>query len=337
MNRKSFYRDLYAVAALAICVAICSGLIILLVDRQEHVLGFEENLKKLTTIFIGISGFVSAILMVYLATSALTEKTNRLEILEKISHITQQMHHFRNVAEILFRSNIWLPGLREYMEKEYATLSYFDVKEFHRCKSKLAIEFMQETHHFGQTENIYLELKSLLMTHPKEKRIPETIAYPISYDRRIVEKWAEHKCGSGLWYAFGYKYGNYKESLNLDAVYERHREKILTLANTIDHDAFEDSSFNEVFFGRLWEYLAKEVIPRLYLYQGKLAGKSPRLYRFLYSVFLLLIVFGVLLPLTYLMLSLSVLAVIVGYSVVISTIFYIAITFHVFLSAEVRS
>jgi len=246
------------------------------------------------------------------------------------------MHNFRNIAEILFNSNIWLPGLKEYMEKDYADLTYFDVKEFYKGKSKLAIEFLQETHHFGETENLYLELKSLLMTNPKEKHITETIDYPIFYDNDIIEKWVENKSGSGLWYVFGYKFGNYKDSLNLEAVFERHREKILILANTIDHEKFEDSSFNEIFFSKLWEHLTKETIPKLSQFQSHINRSTPRLIYYLYIVFLLLTVFGVLLPLTYLMINFSVVAIIVGFSIVISTIFYVAVTFHIFLSKEVN-
>lgn len=330
-------KDLYSTIAFVISGAICTGLIFLLYNKYQTTLGFEETLKKLTTIFIGISGFLSAILMVFLATYAMSQKSYKAKMIDKISKTVQKMHDFRSIAEILFNSNIWLPGLKEYMENDFAGLTYFEVKEFYRGKSKLAIEFLQETHHFGETENFYLEMKSLLMICPKEKHIPETINYPIFYSDSILEKWVEHKAGSGLWYFFGYKYGNYKESLNLEAVFERHREKILTLANTIDNEAFGESSFNEVFFSKLWEHLTKEVIPKLYQFQGEIIKKPPRLVNCMYIVFLLLMVFGVLLPLTYLMLSFSVLSIIVGYSIVISTIFYIAITFHVYLSKEVKS
>ncbi len=336
MSNKSFPKDLYSIIALAVSGVLCVVLIFLLYERSESTIGFEAILKSLTTIFIAISGFLSAILMVFLATSAMALKSNKVKIITKISKTTQKMHIFRNIAEIMFNSNMWLPGLKDYIEKEFNDLSYFEVKEFYKGKSRLAIEFLQETHHFGETENIYLELKSLLMTNPKEKRIPETIDYPISYSNNIIEKWAEHKCGSGLWYVFGYKYGNYKESINLEAVFERHQEKILTLANTIDNDVFEDSSFNEVFFSKLWEYMTKDVIPKLYQFQSQMDKKAPRLVRYLYIIFLLLMVFGVLLPLIYLMLGFSSWAIIVGYSIVISTIFYIAVTFHVYLSKEVN-
>lgn len=336
MGNKLSFKDWYSIIAFAISGAICAGLIFLLYDKYLNSLGFEDNLKKLTSIYIGISGFLSAILMVFLAASAMRQKLFKAKIIHKISKTTQKMHNFRTIAEILFNSNIWLPVLKDYMEKDYADLTYFDVKEFYKGKSKLAIEFLQETHHFGETENLYLELKSLLMTNPKDKHIPETINYPIFYDNDIIEKWVEHKCGSGLWYVFGYKFGNYKESLNLEAVFERHREKILTLANTIDQDKFENSSFNEIFFSKLWEHLTKDVIPKLSQFQSHINRKTPRLIYYLYIVFFLLMVFGVLLPLTYLMLGFSVLAIIVGYSIVISTIFYVAVTFHIFLSKEVN-
>tara|TARA_R100001198_G_scaffold94144_1_gene76635 strand:- start:1024 stop:2037 length:1014 start_codon:yes stop_codon:yes gene_type:complete len=336
MGNKLSFKDWYSIIAFAISGAICAGLIFLLYDKYLNSLSFEDNLKKLTSIYIGISGFLSAILMVFLAASAMRQKLFKAKIIHKISKTTQKMHNFRTIAEILFNSNIWLPGLKDYMEKDYADLTYFDVKEFYKGKSKLAIEFLQETHHFGETENLYLELKSLLMTNPKDKHIPETINYPIFYDNDIIEKWVEHKCGSGLWYVFGYKFGNYKESLNLEAVFERHREKILTLANTIDQDKFENSSFNEIFFSKLWEHLTKDVIPKLSQFQSHINRKTPRLIYYLYIVFFLLMVFGVLLPLTYLMLGFSVLAIIVGYSIVISTIFYVAVTFHIFLSKEVN-
>ena len=335
MRNKSLYKDFYSIITFVISGAICVGLIYLLYNKHLNTLGFEESLKKLTSIYIGISGFLSAILMVFLATSAMNQKSYKAKIIHKISKTTQKMHNFRTIAEILFNSEIWLPGLKDYMEKDFANLSYFDVKEFYKGKSKLAIEFLQETHHFGETENLYMELKSLLMTDPKEKQIPETIDYPIFYKNDIIKKWVEHKSGSGLWYVFGYKYGNYKESLNFEAVFERHREKILTLANTIDNDIFEKSSFNDVFFSKLWEHLTKDVIPKLSQFQSLIDRKTPRLIYYLYIVFLLLMVFGVLVPITYLILSFSVLAVIVSYSIVVSTIFYVAITFHIFLSKEV--
>ncbi len=336
MKSKSLLKDLYSIIAFVISGTLCAVLIFLLVKKNQNTLGFAEILKSLTTVFIVISGFLSAILMVFLATTAMNLKSNKVKIIEKISKTTQKMHNFRSIAEIMINSNIWLPGLKDYIEKEFTDLTFFEVKEFYKGKSRLAIEFLQQTHHYGETESLYLEMKSLLLTNPKQKHIPETINYPAFYDKTIIEKWMEHKSGAGLWYAFGYKYGTFKDSINLDSVFERHQEKILNLANTIDSEEFGNSSFNEVFFSKLYEYMIKDVVPKLYQFQSQINGKTPRLVRYLHTIFLLLMVFGILLPLTYLMLSFSVFVLIVGYSIVISTIFFIAVTFHIFLSKEVN-
>jgi len=337
MKNKSWFKNLYTSITLSISGAIGVGLIVLLNIKNSNNQDFESILMDLTPIFIGFSGFLSAILMIFLAHTAMNQKYLKAQVIRKISKTTQKMHHFRTIAELLIKSNIWMPGLKDYMEKEYAELTFFDVKEFYKGNSKLAIEFMQETHHFGETETLYLEMKSLLMTNPNQRIIPETIDYPIFYNNNILKKWVTHKSGAGLWYVFGYKFGNYKDVLQLNVVFERHKEKILTLANTIDNGVFETSSFNEVFFSKLWEYLIKDTIPKLAQYQSQIDRKTPPLIYYLYIVFLLLMVFGVLLPITYLMLNFSVVILIVGYSIIISTIFYTAITFHIFLSKEVKN
>ena len=133
-------------------------------------------------------------------------KKTRSFAIDGLSKITQKMHNFRTIIDILMRSKMWLPGLKEYIDDEFMGLNFFEVKEFYKGKSKLAIEFLQESHHYEDTENLYLEMKSLVMTSPKDKQIPEAIKYPRMYDKDMVSKWLEHKCGSGLWYYFGYKF-----------------------------------------------------------------------------------------------------------------------------------
>jgi hypothetical protein len=232
---------------------------------------------------------------------------------------------------------MWMPGLKEYIDVEFEGLTFFDVKEFYKGKSRLAIEFLQENNNYLETENLYLELKSLLMTNPKEKRISENINYPNVYPKDIVEKWLQHKGGSGLWYFFGYKYGSFKEALKIDSVFERHQDKIMTLANSIDSEAFEDSSFNEVFLSKLGEYMSKEVIPKLFQFQSQTGGTLPSVIKFLYGIFLVLIIGGVLLPLGSLLFTFPTIVLICSFSVVISCIFLIATSLFPFLQKEANS
>ncbi|AVI51781.1 hypothetical protein C5O00_11630 [Pukyongia salina] len=337
MRKKSFFKDLYAIIPLIFSGLLCIALIFLLQQKVQAVPTFVQNLTDFSTIFISISGFLSAIIMVYLASAAVSMKNTKEVVVDQLSKITQQMHNFRSIIEILLRSKMWLPGLKEYIDDEFEGLNFFEVKEFYKGKSKLAIEFLQEHHNYQDTENLYLEMKSLLMTSPRDKKIPETISYPRVYDQEIVKKWLEHKCGSGLWYYFGYKYGVFKEALDYNAVFERHQEKIMTLANAIDSEHFEDSSFNEVFFSKLGEYMTKEVIPKLFQFQEKSTQNLPSIIRYLYVIFLLLVMFGLLLPLAYLLFSLPVILLIGSYAFVISVIFFIATTFYQFLFRDINN
>lgn len=335
MKKKSVVSSFIDIVPVILSGFVCLGLIFLLYDKSISSPNFEKTLETVSPIFIAISGIVSITIMGYLAFRAMSLKGIRASSMSSLSEVTQKMHHFRNILLLLLRSKMWLPGLKEYIDDEFEGLNFFEVKEFYKGKSKLAIEFLQESHHYGDTENLYLEMKSLLMTSTKDKNIPENINFPNVYNREIVDKWLQHKCGSGLWYYFGYKFADYKESLDIEAVFERHQEKIMTLAHSIDANAFEDSSFNEVFLSRLGEYMSKEVLPKLYELQGPDTSRLPASLRYVYLIFLLFVFFGVLLPLLSLMLSLPALALIVGFSVIISSIFFIAISLYPFLRKEI--
>lgn len=337
MKGKSFSKDLYAIIPLVISGLLCIALIFLLWEKAVSEESFAATLSSVTSVFIAISGFLAAIIMVYLAAAAFNLKTTRKTAIDALSKITQKMHHFRSIIELLLNSKMWLAGLKEYIDEEFAGLTFFEVKEFYKGKSKLAIEFLQEHHNFQDTETLYLELKSLLMTDPKEKKLPENISYPRVYNKEIVTKWIEHKCGSGLWYYFGYKYGDFKQSLDYNAVFERHQDKIMTLANTIDNEAFQDSSFNEVFLAKLGEYMNKEVIPKLYQVQGNTEKSLPGLMLYLYFIFLFLVIFGILLPIAQLLFTLPIITLIISFSFVSSTLFFIAISFYQYIIREANS
>ena len=337
MRNKSFTKDLYAFIPIVLSGLLCIALVFFLWQKVTFTPEFKDTLTNLSSLFIGISGILATLIMIYLASSAIGLKSKRLSVIGGLSKITQKMHNFRNIIEILLQSKMWLPGLKDYIDDEYDGLTFFDVKEFYKGKSKLAIEFLQESHHYGDTENLYLEMKSLLYTKSKDKRVPNNVAYPKIYNKDIIEKWLEHKCGSGLLYYFGYKYGIYKETLDINAVYERHQDKIIALANSIDPETFEDSSFNEVFLSKLGDYFITELLPKLYNLQDEIDNRLPRLLRYLYTIFMFLVVFGVLLPLFFLLFNLSIMLIIISFSLVISIIFFIAITFYQFLSKEINS
>ena len=337
MKSNSFIKDLYRYIPLFVSGTLCMVLIFLLWQKVTNTPQFIDSLTNLSKIFIAISVFFSGIIIIYLGIATINLKKVKSSIIDDLSKYTKKMHTFRTIIDLLFRSKIWLPGLKEYIDDEFEGLTFFEVKEFYKGKSKLAIEFLQENHDYADTENLYLELKSLLLTSPREKVVPEEINFPKFYSKDIVEKWLEHKCGSGLWYYFGYKYATFKEALDLNAVFERHQDKIMTLANTIDSQAFEDSSFNEIFLSKLGEYMSKEVLPNLYQSQDRSVMRLPSNVTYLYLIFLILMVFGILLPIGYLLFSISALMLIVSFSVVTGTLFFVSISLYSFLRREIDS
>jgi hypothetical protein len=336
MKKKSLNKDLSTILPLIFSGLLCILLLVILYKKHSEFPEFVQQLSNLISVFLSISGFLSAFILAYLVFTVANLKKNRSSSVGSLSTITQKMHDFRSIVELLMHSKMWLPGLKDNVDEEYDGLTFFDVKEFYKGKSKLAIEFLQENHNFNETENLYLELKSLLMTTTRDKKVIDNISYPQIYNKDILEKWLEHKCGSGLWYYFGYKYGSFKEALNLNAVFERHQDKIMVLANTIDSKAFEDSSFNEVFLSKLGEYMSKEVLPKLYQLQAKTSNRLPKVMRYLYLLFLILSIFGILLPICYLLFNLSAVFLIISYSLVISVVFYITTTVYQFLNRELQ-
>ncbi len=336
MGYKSFLKDLVALIPL-----ILSGVLVITIgyflwDRYYNSPEFIDILNSILNTTLIISGVLAVVIMFYLATIVINLRNKRNNIVSDLDNVTQKMHNFRNIIDLLYRSKMWLPGLKQYLDEEYANLNFFEVKEFYKGYSKLAIEFLQENHPYQDTENLYLELKALLLTSPKEKIVTENIRYPRHYDKAIVEKWLEHKCGSGLWYYFGYKFGTYKSALDLDAVYERHQDKIMTLAQSIDSEAFEDSSFNEVFLSKLGEYMNKDVIPKLHQFQTFAAQKLPKMVNYIFTIFITLVFCGVLLPLIYKMFDLHSFLAILSISVTVGTIFYIMTSFYQFLTKEIE-
>jgi hypothetical protein len=337
MKKNSFFKDLYGVLPLILSGLLFIALFLLLSSRLETDTNFAERLKELTGLFIGIGGVTSLFILVFIVLTILQLKGRQGSAVDTLSVYTEKMHNIRSIIDILYRSKLWLSGLREYIEEEFEGLTFFEVKEFYKGKSKLAIEFLQEKNNFEDTENLYLELKSLLMTNPREKDIPENIGYPNVYDQAIVEKWMEHKVGSGLWYYFGFKFAVYKEVLDYEAVFERHQEKIMKLANEIDREAFEDSSFNEVFLAKLGEYTTKQVIPRL-LQLNMQSGKNlPSAIRSWYLLFLVLIVLGLFPVMAFLFFNLPFFVLIGSYSLILSAVLYLATSFYNYLRTELSS
>ncbi len=336
MKKSSFESKAYTLIPLVFSGFLCIGLIYLFWLKFESDNNFIILLREVAAIFIGLSITVAAILFSYIVFSVFTKHRGKISTDDLLTSLVNKMNKAQAIVEILVESKLWLPGVRDYMDVEFEGLTYFEVKEFYKGKSKLAIEYLQEKKGFNDTETLYLELKSLLLQDPKQKKIPNVLVFQKHYKKEILEKWIEHKCGSGLWYYFGYKFGDYKETLDIEAVFERQQDRIMMLANEMDSQVFEDSSFNEVFLSKMGEYINKQIIPQLFELETQRNSNRgmPNKIGSLYALFGLFLLAGIIAPLLLLLLSVAPFALAICYAFIISALFFAGTSVYVIFIGE---
>ena len=332
MSKKSFSVNYFVLIPLVFSSILCILLVYFLDQKITNTPAFFETLQQQISTFIGISGFTAIVLLGYIVFSIFG--INRVIVSgdNQLNALIEKMNIARKIIEIIFKSKLWATEVKTFIDEEFAGLSFFEVKEFYKGKSKLAIEFLEEKKGFDDTDTLYLELKSLLYTQPKQKNLPTTIEYPSQYNPAILEKWLEHKVGSGLWYHFGYRFGDFKNTLDLDALHERHQDKIMALASSIDPVSFEESSFNDVFLSKFGEYINKDLIPKLFEAQSNKQNGLSKTLQLLYMLFGSMVVIGVLIPLLCVLLGLPPFLLVISYSFVISAIVFMVISGLSFLT-----
>lgn len=337
MRKKLFSINYFILITLVLSSILCIFLVYFLDQKITNSPAFIEILQDQISLFIAISGFTATLLLGYIFFSIFNANRMLGSSNNKLNVLIEKMNAARKIIEIIYKSKLWLPEVKTFIDDEFEGLSFFDVKEFYKGKSKLAIDYLEEKKGQDDTDTLYLELKSLLYTEPKQKHLPNTIIYPLQYNPAILKKWLEHKVGSGLWYHFGYRFGDFKNALNLDALHERHQDKIMALANSIDPTGFEDSSFNDVFLSKFGEYLNKDLIPKLFEAQRHKKNGLCSSLQNLYILFAAMVFIGVLLPLLSTLVGLPTIMLVSSFSFVISALVFIVFSGLSFLSKTVNS
>lgn len=294
---------------------------------------------KLRTLLLVIS-FISILLVVVILMFILT-KTNQLRnngsfLNKELSSLTQKVHHFRNIVDLLVRSKVWSPGLKEYIDEEFGDLNFFMMKEFYKGRSKLAVEYIQENNRYGDSESLYLEAKSVLLTDPSNSKI-DTFINPRNYSTRILKKWVEHKVGSGLWHFFGYKYASFKDELDVNRIFERHQDKILSYAIQLDLHRYQDMGFSEELLSKIGEQMSEDVLPRLLTLTLQMRQKVPRIINAAYALLVLLVIFGIFQPLVAFLFVLPVILTYMSIGIVVSLLLFIMLSVYPFVLSEINT
>ncbi len=298
----------------------------------------EENKPQLTTILYLIT--VISVLLIVILLGFILSKTTQLRykgntLGQDIQKLTQQVHYFRDIADILVRSKVWSPGLKEYIDEEFSNLNYFQVKEFYKGRSKLALEYIEEKDRYGETEVLYLETKSLLLNDPTKSKV-DGYMNPKEYDVRMLKKWTEHKVGMGWNHYFGFKYNQFKDELDVQRIYERHQDKILKYAVELDTIRYQDMGFSEELLSKLGMHLSEEVIPQLLTLTLQSVRAVPRIINIAFALLVILIIFGVLQPIVVVLFSLDALFGYISIATVLGMLIFLMLSIYPYVTKEIN-
>ena len=336
MKLRNFIRYVVPYVPALLSVITCITIIFGLQKSLSAELLAQDKLSNVMLLICCIS-----VLMVVVILMLILNKTSQLRhngsfLNRELHSLTQKVHHFRNIVDLLVRSKVWSPGLKEYIDEEFGDLNFFMMKEFYKGRSKLAVEYIQENNRYGDSESLYLESKAVLLTDPSNSKI-DTFINPRNYSVRILKKWAEHKVGSGLWHFFGYKYASFKDELDVNRIFERHQDKILSYAIQLDLHRYQDMGFSEELISKIGEQMSEDVIPRLLTLTLQARQKVPRIINTAYVLLIILVIFGIFQPIALFLFVLPSIFTYISIGIVLSLLLFITLSIYPFVMSEINT
>lgn len=317
---------------------VFSILILTLQHLYSDKIGFTQTLSNVRETIITISGILSSIIIAYLTSKVLQIRQERMARLSELKELTQKTHKFRGIINKLIHSNLWVKGLRNFVDNTYKELTHSDIQAISIVggeTKKIASDFVQDNK-YGDTKYLYLEMKSFILDNPFDNTLYAEFEVPVYYNTKVLEYWIKNDCGNGLYYYFDHKYGAFKGDLDLNNVHTYYSNHIEKICLEIDKERYEKFVFGNKLLSKIGEQFTSDILPRLYRLQIQVEAGLPTIINYLFFILIILIVFGVALPFLTLLYSLKPTFDIISISVIISTTFYLLISFYYFLKKEVE-
>lgn len=300
---------------------------------------FSELLAKKRTDILTISGLISGLIIAYLTAKVLQIRQEKIARLPELTDLTQKLHKCRSIIGKLIHSRLWPDGVRHLVDKKYKGLTHFEYREIGFIDSKptkRAKDFMNDEN-FSGLACLYLELKSFKFDqYLFDQTLYTEFDVPVYYSSSMVQKWIDYNCGNGLWYYFDHKYAVYKNSINLDDIYVGYKEEIKDNCLRIDQERYKEFEFGPELLAKLGTQLTEDILPKLVIIQRYMDAGLPRIIKYLFLIAGLLIVFGVSLPLINNIYTIFPFLDIVSISVIVSTSFYLLLSFYGFMKREIK-
>jgi hypothetical protein len=124
--------------------------------------------------------------------------------------------------------------------------------------------------------------------------------------------------------------------LDVNRIYERHQEKILSHAIQLDTQKYQDMGFSEELLSKLGEQMSEEVIPRLYALTTQAHKKLPSIVNIAFVLMLLLTIFGIFQPIATLLFQLPPIFSFISIAVVMSMLLFMVLAIYPFVMKEVN-
>ncbi|WP_299135274.1 hypothetical protein [uncultured Tenacibaculum sp.] len=332
---NKFIKVIPIILTISVLIALLWSLSCKLSENEK----FPKLLVESRTEILTISGLIAGLIIAYLTAKVLQVRQEKIARLPELMELTQKLHKCRSVINKLIHSRLWPDGVRHFVDKKYKGLTHFDVREIVFVDSEpieKATDFINDEEYSGLA-SLYLELKSFKFDQfPFDETLHTEFDVPVYYSSEIVQKWIDYDCGNCLWYYFEHKYAVYRDSLNLADIYVGYKEDMKDNCIRIDQERYKDLDFGPELLAKLGTQLTADILPKLVRIQRYMDSDLPKIIKYLFVIAGLLIVFGVSLPLINNIYEFSPILDVLSISVIISTSFYLLISFYGFMKREIK-
>jgi hypothetical protein len=277
----------YTLLIIAISLAISLGL-----SKLDY------NSVKVISLFnslITVSGIITAIIIAYAANKIFEERSNRLKREIKIKDLFSKITSFRKIAYYISESDILWPHYDDIIKfkKEYKKMTYSNIHNQHD-KTGQSLEFWNsEMPYNSSTIDFYLALKEIVGDSAQVDWSFDPI-YEDEYTFIEIEKL--YHPSNQLWYYLFHKHvRDIVIDKNIHPLFEEHFYKEL---KNIDEKYTTIDSIPTL-CAEIGSDFESKYLPRVHTLMRKNVESLPLHFKLLIDMLLLIIIFGIVLPLLY--------------------------------------
>lgn len=302
---------------------------------------YSDTLIKLSDKLVNASSILAAILITFLVGKVIQLRQEKLAHFPEYFELTQKIHFFRNALYILFKSNsFWVNNLKQYMDKVYEDLEYYDVRKVVFVNSTKTSELAHAFHDdetYGDTIRLYLALKAFF---PEKGLFDPTLYIEFNvekfYNPQLIELWGTFEPSAELHYFFNYKYGFFEEDFNFQNVSARDQRRAVEYAHKVDNERYKEIEFGNTLYDMLGQQFTEDILPRLSKKSQHIHEQLPLSIQYLIPILSLILAFGVVVPIFNSLYNFNMSYAIVSISIVLSVVFYFIIALRRVLQGEMR-